>query len=282
MFYLNFHLAKRMVKFFNLRLSLWARSILDSYIRIIVIVWLGVIFLIDTVATAMFESDLSGQGAKLSPHLEKASASLLTVTGLLYLAVVLVVQLKAPPPRVDRLTVKTAVFFTGAGVFTMTSQLIRLASTFFIWEPQVIFSTVDISKILYYSTGFGLEILTVALYAITRVDILFGQPPSFTLAPPPKRSASTSKTRAVPEWPLRMNPIVAGDGGDTNSESWSKQNEGRYRRAFTNTRDSIMKKLDVRESVQEVDSMSEKSSDMIITIHRSFSVSSLRRSSLSP
>lgn len=289
LFLVNFHLTKRMVGLFNIRLSLWARAVVDSSLTISVMVLFAVIFVLNTIGVASFEfTSFNAQAATTDISLVQTSAALLFILGLSFVGAVLLVRVSADRPRVDRLTAKTFVFFAGAGVITMSSHLIRTASTFFIWKSNAGVSPVILSKGLYYITGFGFETLLLALYAAMRIDVLFTSPVPSTLNTPLGRSGTPAKARAVTEGPLRMNPILTGDGHDGRWGPWAQPHDPRYSPTLVGSlsRDhdsasSFKERMEGSIESGEIDPEDWRSSkNMFIAIHRTFSVSSKRLSTL--
>lgn len=294
LFLLNFHLAKRMVGLFNIQLSLWARAVVDSCLKISVLAMFAVIFLLNTIGVASFEFKSSNlQDATTETSLVQTSAALLFVLGLAFVGSVILVRVSADRPRIDRLIAKTTIFLVGAGLLTMSGHLIRMVATFFIWKPIVGSSTpVILSKAIYYSTGFGFEILIIVLYAVMRVDLLFTSPVGPTLNTPLRRSETPagSQAVAVSEAPLqlRMNPILTGDGHDGRYGPWAQPQDSKYSPARVESRQRDHDSAStLKERVEEAMEAGElgpedwrSSKNMFIAIHRTFSVSSKRLSAL--
>lgn len=187
LFFLNYRMARRMISFYNIRLSLWARTVVDSTTRNSVLASVAVAFALNTTGVALFILHGStAQETLIAAHLVQAGAAVLLALGLSFLGVVALLRFFADHPKAAHCRVKTIVFFTGAGVLTMSSHLVRTATTFFVWKPLDPASAVVLSKIVYYSTGFGIEVLIVALYTVMKVDLLFSRRLWRTWAPQPK------------------------------------------------------------------------------------------------
>lgn len=275
-----------MLGLFNIRLSLWAKSVVDSSTKIAVIIFLAVTFLLNALGAGLFEFS-NGRDSASATSLVQASAALQLVFGLSLLGGVVLVRLSADQPRVDRLTAKMLVFLIGAGLLTMTSHLIRLAATFFIWKPISRSSDMILSKTMFYASGWGLEILMVAFYALTRSDLLFGPPM-------PLASVSESKTpgaevttivesrRALA---LRMNPIRTVSGHDGRYGPWATSpDEMNHPAELDSTpvgtpleKDGVSVESMSIKDVESAEPMADRRS-MFIAISRSFSVSSKRLS----
>lgn len=168
------------------------------------------------------EIELSGA------RLLQASTGLLMITGFIFLVVVVAASTAANRSRVEEYTARMTVYFIGAGVLTMTSQIARFASTFTIWQPTDQVSIGILSRPVYYITGFGMSISIIVLYAAARIDLLFGKMPSSNGRSTPQPSlnekldASTTLKPKLRESPLRLNPILTPTGHDgryyTNNE----------------------------------------------------------------
>lgn len=208
LFILNFYLAKRMIGFFKLQMSLWAKTTIKTSSRNTVIAFLALVFIVDTAGVAVFEfTPLNSDSAMTASSLVEASACLFFVLILILFGAVLLVSLSAQKPDTPRLGAKTAVFFIGAGLFTLT-QLVRMAASFYIWKDANGGGTEAIlSKAAYYATGMGFEVLIIVLYASTRVDLLFAPAPSLASIKTPKSNAVDS-FKSFAGNPLRMNSVV--------------------------------------------------------------------------
>ncbi|KAI3402008.1 hypothetical protein diail_3982 [Diaporthe ilicicola] len=160
------------------------------------------------------EVELSGA------RLLQASTGLLTITGLIFLVVVIAASTAATRSRVEEYAFRMTIFFIGAGVLTMTSQIARFASTFIIWKPTDPVSTGILSKPVYYITGFGMSVSIIVLYAASRIDVLFGKMPTSNGRSSPQPSQSEkwgTPTKMKPKLrdsPLRLNPILTATGDD--------------------------------------------------------------------
>lgn len=197
-----------MIAFFNMRISLWTKSVLDSFFKNSVIACLAVVFLLNTIGVALFVFQYSNlNDASTATKLVQSSTGLLLALGLILLGAVIIVRISAESQNTTRLAVKTIVFFMGAGLFTIT-QLVRMASSFYMWKiADTEMSEVVLSKPTYYITGMGLEILTLVLYTLTRIDLLFASAP--TLASSNTRRLTTADSfRSLADSPLHMNSVV--------------------------------------------------------------------------
>ncbi|KAJ4393180.1 hypothetical protein N0V93_002387 [Gnomoniopsis smithogilvyi] len=192
-----------------MRVSLRAKSILNSTLSTTsVIVCLAVFALLNTIGVTIFVFQSSSRnGASTASNLVEASAGLQLILGVLLLGAVLVVRMSVNKHDTPRLLAKTVVFFTGAGLCTL-SQLVRMASSFYIWKSANIQSSdFVLSKPIYYITGMGFELLAIILYASMRVDLLFASAPS--LAPSKTSRLTTADSfRSFLDHPLRMNSVV--------------------------------------------------------------------------
>lgn len=278
-------MAKHMVGLFNVRLSLWAKSVVDSSTRIAVLVSLAVTFLLNSVGVGLFE--FTKNGAKAASTLVQASEALLLILGLSLLGAVVFVRFSADRPRIDRLVANMFVFFMGAGLLTITSQSIRLAAAFFIWKPFREGTGIILSKPMFYASGWAVDILMVAFYALVRADILFGPPAPVTSVSEPKRPAAGALIKVESrELPLRMNPIRTVYGDDGRYGPWTTAPDDTYHSAGLGSTRIVTSVAKDRFSVESVPLKDVESAEpvstrrsMFIAISRTFSVSSNRKSS---
>lgn len=195
LFCLNFYMAKRMITFFNVRMSLWSKAFVESFSTASVIVYLSVVVVLNTAGVALFEFKPSESNhVSTAISLVQISAGFLFLLGLLLLGTVLSVRVSAESPKVPRLTARTVVFFTGVGLLTVVAQLVRFVSSFYIWKDNSANTRSEaiLSKPDYYITGMGLEILVMVLYASARIDLLFALTPSLTSMTNPSSTKSAS------------------------------------------------------------------------------------------
>lgn len=220
MFFLNYRMARRIIVFYNIRLSLWAKSFVDATTKIGVVVSIAAAFILDTVGLVLFVLRPSGgPGPETAIVLVQASAATLLVLGLSLLGAVVGLRAFANQSILeDRGRRMSIVFFTGAGLFTMTSHLVRTAATFFIWKPKDAASEMILSKEMYYSTGFGLEVLTVAFYTAMKIDLLFSKPLSPTGASQMEISEAPTAAKRVSEVSVSEIFIQARDMEDGRHE----------------------------------------------------------------
>lgn len=159
----------------------------------------------------------AGEIERSGARLLQASTGLLMITGFIFLVVVLAASTAANRSRVEDYTARMTVFFIGAGVLTMTSQIARFASTFTIWQPTDQTSIEILSRPVYYITGFGMSVSIIVLYAAARIDLLFGKMPASNGRSSPHPSQGEAPMTLKPklrESPLRLNPILTPTGHD--------------------------------------------------------------------
>lgn len=284
-----------MVGFFNVRLSLWARSVLTWWAKISVFVVLGTVFLLNTVGVALFVfQPANDQSESNSPRLVEAGAVLLILFGLAVAASVVVAKVMAHHPRIDRIMAKTVVLCIGAGLL-MLGQAVRLTASFFIWQPSNNASAVILSKPVFYATGWGFDILILVFYAITRIDILFSPPLPFALIAPPRRNGtrraidSSGSGGSVP-----LNPFVSPMEENVESNSRQGRRPASPIRSPSQHSDTLSLEKSVLSVTPERESPGIRSGNpsdgstntgqpearnLFIAVHRTFSVSSKRLSS---
>lgn len=206
-----------MIGFFNMRISLWAKKVLDSFSQTSVIVYLAVVFLLNTVGVALFVFQFSSRnGTLMAINLVQASAGLNLILGVALLGAVLLIRMSAENHDTPRLVAKTVVFFTGAALFTIT-LLVRMLSSFYIWKTaSTKASETILSKPTYYITGMGFEILPIVLYASTRADLLFASTPSLASSKRPRLTTADS-FRSFFDNSLRMNSVVVKGNKSTSA-----------------------------------------------------------------
>lgn len=162
----------------------------------------------------------AGEIEQSGARLLQASTGLLMITGFIFLVVVIAASTAANRSRVEDFTARMTVFFIGAGVLTMTSQIARFASTFTIWQPTDQTSIGILSRPVYYITGFGMSISIIVLYAASRIDLLFGKSSTSNgrSSPQPSQAekwgAPTTLKPKLRDSPLRLNPILTPTGDD--------------------------------------------------------------------
>lgn len=162
----------------------------------------------------------AGEIEQSGARLLQASTGLLMITGFIFLVVVIAASTAANRSRVEKFTARMTVFFVGAGVLTMTSQIARFASTFTIWQPTDQTSIGILSRPVYYITGFGMSISIIVLYAASRIDLLFGKISTSNGRSSPQPShaekwgAPTTLKPKLRDSPLRLNPILTPTGDD--------------------------------------------------------------------
>lgn len=272
LFFLNFYLAKRMIGFFKIQMSLWAKTTIESVSRISVIAYLALVFVLNTGGVALFEFNTSNSdSSSTASSLVEASACLLFILILILLGAVLLISLSVEKPDTPRLGAKTAVFFIGAGLYTLT-QLVRMAASFYIWKDANDAGTEAIlSKPTYYATGMGFEVLIIVLYASTRIDLLFAPAPSLTSLKTPKPNTAES-FKSFSENPLRMNSIVikGSRSGSVPLTEYSVS-EGS---STPMDRDSISSSQGIGDEGPNQNGDDELRNGMFISIQRTFSISS--------
>lgn len=272
LFFLNFYLAKRMIGFFKMQMSLWAKTTIETVSRNSVIASLALVFLLNTAGVAIFEfKPLNSDSASTASSLVEASACLFFVLILILLGAVLFVGLSAQKPDTPRLGAKTAVFYIGAGLFTLT-QLVRMAASFYIWKDANEAGTEAIlSKPAYYATGMGFEVLVIVLYASTRIDLLFAPAPSLASIKTPKSTIADS-IKSFAGNPLRMNSVVIkrSNSGSVPLTDYSAS-EGSTTPRDT---DSINSNQGVENEGPNKTGDDDLRSGMFISIQRTFSISS--------
>lgn len=280
LFFLNFYLARRLIVSFNLRMSLWGKTIVESCVSISIFVSLGLVFLLNAIGDAIFVFKDGGSNASAAATLAQSSAILLLLFDLAVMGSVLGVRISTDRPHIPRLGVKMVVLFVGAGLFTIISHLVRLASTFHIWKASTSISDAVLSKPLYYVSGIGLEILILILYATMRIDLLFSSAPTLATTAPSLRSTSRSRLgQTVPEGPLRLNPVGRRELSESSQPRQvslaratpSPAAMGRMGYSSEKERSSVEVKSLRSDDSQEI---------MFIEVHRTFSISSQRVESL--
>lgn len=261
-----------MIGFFKIQMSLWAKTTIESVSRISVIAYLALVFLLNSGGVALFEFDTSNSdSAFTASSLVEASACLLFILILILLGAVLLVSLSVQKPDTPRLRAKTAVFFIGAGLFTLT-QLVRMASSFYIWKIATdAGSEAILSKPTYYSTGMGFEILIVVLYASTRIDLLFAPAPSLVSLKDTKPVTAES-FRSFSENPLRMNSVVI-KGSRSGSVPLTEYSVSEGSSTPVD-RDSISSRQGAGNEGSNQNGDTELRNGMFISIQRTFSISS--------
>lgn len=282
LFFLNFYLAKRMIGFFNMRMSLWAKTIIDSSSKISVIGSLAVIVLLNTVGVALFEFQSADDNhASTAINLVQISEGLLLILGLTLLGTVLLIRISAENPQIPRLTTRTVVFFTGAGMFTMTSQLVRMASSFGIWTADNTRSTAILSKPTYYITGMGFEIMTIVLYTSTRIDLLFSSVPSLGPFRMPRPTTAAS-SRSLSDTPLRMNPILTKSSRSGSLPLTDYSFTDIVSTPMDSDRPGSGREQRIETTVTNGIDDAKGQNGLFISIHRTFSISSQRMSTITP
>lgn len=218
---MNFLITKRLVRLFDLRSSLWTRSIISSVVKYAMAIACTLVILLHVLGAGLHEFNRNAGEIELSgARLLQASTGLLMITGFIFLVVVVAASTAANRSRVEEYTARMTVYFIGAGVLTMTSQIARFASTFTIWQPTDQVSIGILSRPVYYITGFGMSISIIVLYAAARIDLLFGKMPNPNgrATPQPsineKLEAPTTLKPKLRESPLRLNPILTPTGHD--------------------------------------------------------------------
>lgn len=226
---MNFLLTKRLVRLFDLRSSLWTRSIIASVVKYAMAIACSLVILLHVLGAGLHEFNRNaGESEQSGARLLQASTGLLMITGFIFLVVVLAASTAANRPRVEEFSTRVTVYFIGAGALTMTSQIARFASTFTIWQPTDQTSTGILSRPVYYITGFGMSVSIIVFYAALRIDLLFGKNSTSNGRSSPQASQGeqwgapmTSKpSRGTP---LRLNPILTRTGDDGryhNSKDW--------------------------------------------------------------
>ena len=221
MFTVNFLLTKRLVRLFDLRSSLWTRSLVASAAKYAMVFACSLVILLHVIGAGLHEFNGSaGEIGQPGARLLQASTGLLMITSFVFLVVVLAASTAANISRVEDFTARMTVFFIGAGVLTMTSQIARFASTFVIWQPTGQASIAILSRPVYYITGFGMSVAIIVLYAAARIDFLFGKMPASNGRSPPQPSqtekwgAPTTLKPKLSKSPLRLNPILTPNGDD--------------------------------------------------------------------
>lgn len=142
------------------------------------------------------------------------------ITGFIFLVVVIAASTAANRSGMEEFTARMTVFFIGAGVLTMTSQIARFASTFTIWQPTDQTSIGILSRPVYYITGFGMSVSIIVLYAASRIDLLFGKVSTSNGRSSPQPSQAekwgvpTTLKPKLRDSPLRLNPILTPTGDD--------------------------------------------------------------------
>lgn len=221
MFTVNFLLTKRLVRLFDLRSSLWTRSIIASVVKYAMAIACSLVILLHVIGAGLHEFNRNaGEIEQSGARLLQASTGLLMITGFIFLVVVVAASTAANHSRVEEYTARITVFFIGAGILTMTSQIARFASTFTIWQPTDQPSIGILSRPVYYITGFGMSISIIVLYAAARIDQLFGKMPTSNgrTSPQPSKTeqleAPMTLKPKLRESPLRLNPILTPTGHD--------------------------------------------------------------------
>lgn len=227
---MNFLLTNRLVRLFDLRSSLWTRSIIASVVKYAMAVACSLVILLHVLGAGLHEFNRNaGEVEQSGARLLQASTGLLMITGFIFLVVVLAASTAANRTRVEQFTARMTVYFIGAGALTMTSQIARFASTFTIWQPADQTSIGILSKPVYYITGFGMSVSIIILYAASRIDFLFGKSSTSNgrSSPQPSQGEQRVKPMALKPSrgsPLRLNPILTPTGDDGryhNSKDWS-------------------------------------------------------------
>lgn len=218
---MNFLLTKRLVRLFDLRSSLWTRSLIASAVKYAMVIACTLVILLHVIGAGLHEFNRNaGEIEQSGARLLQASTGLLMITGFVFLVVVLAASTAANISRVEDFTARMTVYFIGAGVLTMTSQIARFASTFIIWQPTDQASIGILSRPVYYITGFGMSVSIIVLYAAARIDLLFGKMPTSNgrSSPQPSQAekwgAPTTVKPKLRESPLRLNPILTPTGDD--------------------------------------------------------------------
>lgn len=204
-----------------MRMSLWAKNVIGSFATIGIVILLAIIFLLNAVGDGLFVFRyLQGGDAAVAETSVQLSAGLLLILGLAYLIAVFLVWVSAERHGIPDTTVKMAVFFVGAGLFTLASHMVRLSATFLIWKPTNA-AAVDpiLSRSAYYASGMTLEVFTVILYTATRIDLLF-RSATTAMASRPTSSQLDTQTRSLKVPPralrspdsLRMHAFHDADG----------------------------------------------------------------------
>lgn len=261
-----------MVGFFKIQMSLWAKTTIESVSRNSFIAYLALVFLLNSGGVALFEFNTSNSdSASTASSLVEASACLLFILNLILLGAVLLVSLSVEKPDTPRLGAKTAVFFIGAGLFTIT-QLVRMASSFYIWRiTNDAGSEAILSKPSYYATGMGFEILIIVLYASTRIDLLFAAAPSLTSLKTPEPNTVES-FKSFSGNPLRMNSVVIkGTRSGSVPLAEYSVSEGS---STPVDRDSISSSQGIGNEGPNQNGEDELRNGMFISIQRTFSISS--------
>lgn len=272
LFFLNFYLAKRMISFFKIQMSLWAKTTIESASRISVIVYLALVFLLNTGGVGIFEFNASNSDrASTASSLVEASACLLFILILMLLGAVLLVILSVDKPDTPRLGAKMAVFFIGVGLFTI-NQLVHMASSFYIWKiANDSGSEAILSKPAYYATGMGFEILIIVLYASTRIDLLLAPAPSLASVKTTKPNTAES-FKSFAENPLRMNSVmIKGSRSGSAPLTEYSVSEGS---STPVDRDSIGSSQVLGNEGPNTNGDDEVRNGMFISIQRTFSISS--------
>lgn len=273
-----------MIGLYNIRLSLWARSVVDSSMRVVVAVSLAVAFILNTVGLALFiVRSSSGPGPAAAVILVQASATVLLLAGLSFFGAVVLLRTFADHAIIKRRKKMSLTFFIGAGLLTTASQLVRTAATFFIWRPLDASAATILSKTVYYSTSFGVEILTVAFYTAMKIDVLFSKPLPPTWVASQSGKVSETSIAAPTVSGVSTPDIRARDMEDGRHGGWASSTTlGSIHSAVADP--PIKNEPDIKvESTRadEVDEsgdseMNRSSKSMSIAIYRSFSVSSAR------
>lgn len=261
-------------------MSLWGKTLVESGATVSMFTSLGLALLLNGIGDALFVFKEDGSNASTAATLVQVSAVLLLLVGLASLGCVLGVRVSTERPRIPRLGTKMAVLFVGAGLFTMISHLVRLASTFYVWKPSDSMSDAILSKPVYYISGMGLEICALILYAFMRIDLLFSSAPTLALAAP--SLTSTSRTRlglSSAEGPLRLNPVLKRE------LSASPQPEHFSLARSTSSPPQMDRESLGSEKERTSEEMVKYGSDdlqdgMVIEVHRTFSISSQRVTSI--
>lgn len=264
-----------MIGFFNLRMSLWAKTVIESCSKISVTVYLALVFLLNTVGVVVFEFKTGSESdASTAISLVQTSAALLLILGLILIGTVLLIGLTADYSHVPRLTARTVVFFIGAGLFTMTAHLVRMASSVYIWKnTKDTVSDAILSKPTYYVTGMGFEILTMILYASMRIDLLFATAPSLASIKIPRPTTAES-SKSFYDDPLRTNSVVIKSGRSGSLPTIE---------SLTDTGSMLLERdslgLDKEQGVGGTNKHGSEDSrnGMVIAIQRSFSISSQKK-----
>lgn len=291
-----------MVEFFNVRFSLWARSVLVWWARIGVSLVLGTVLLLNTVGVALFvfnnSATSNGQSSSKYPPLVELSAIILTLFGLGMIASVLFARVVGDHSRVDRIRAKTIVLSLGVSLL-MFGEIVRLIASFFIWRPQgeqdaassSSSSVAILSKPVFYATGWGIDILILFLYAVTRIDIIFSPPLSFAMVSPldgsTRRPFGSGGGGSVPlnqsfAWPTAMR--AASSSGNRRQGSPSPvHSASRNSDTFSLEKSVTPERQQSPPSsgsggvvVQNGPQQPQQPRQMFIAVHRTFSVSSNR------